>query len=79
MRLTLKRALQIAQEREGYQRCFRKDHGLGEVITYNGVTAPAKFIICPIIQFMPKPTYRFHSKKDFLISSEKAYKQQGWL
>jgi hypothetical protein len=75
----LKRALRIAKEKEGYEQCFRKDHGLGSPCTYDGKTAPAGFIICPIVQFYPKPTYMFHSVKDFLKSSDIAYRKKGWI
>lgn len=77
--LSLARALRIAKEKEGYERCFNPVHGLGKNITYNGRTAPARFAICPIVQFYPKPTYLFHSIRDFLISSEKVYRERGWI
>lgn len=77
--MTLEQALKIAEEKEGYQRCYREDHGLGTMITYNGKTAPCTFLICPIIQFYPKPSFQFHSEEDFMKSCEIAYKKRGWI
>jgi hypothetical protein len=79
MSLTLEEALRIAKEKEGYERCFNPEHGLGEMCTHNGVTAPANFIICPIFQFYPKPTYLFHSEAEFIASCEILYKERGWI
>jgi len=77
--ISLKLALKIASEKEGYERCFRSDHGLNSLITINGITKPAKFVICPIIQFYPKPTFLFHSIRQFCESSERAYQKRGGL
>jgi len=77
--LTLEKALEIAKEKEGYERCLREDHGIGRTITYNGKTDIARFAICPIVQFYPKPTYLFHSVEDFIKSSEIAYRAKGWV
>jgi hypothetical protein len=77
--LSLQEALKIAKEREGYERCFCEAHGLGTSVTYNGKTAVARFAICPIVQFYPKPTFLFHSVEDFLLSSEKVYRERGWI
>lgn len=65
--MTLQKALTIAKA-HGYERCTNQAHGLGTMITYNGRTAEAKFAICPIVQFYPKPTYLFHSEEDFVLS-----------
>lgn len=77
--LTLTRALQIAKEKEGYERCYNRAHGLGDTVSYAGKTAAAKFAICPIVQVYPKPTFLFHSVRDFLVSCEKVYRQRGWI
>ena len=78
-RLSLKRALEIAKEREGYERCRNPSHGFGKPCTYGGKTAPARFVICPIVQLYPKPTFLFHTWHDFVKPSEKVYRERGWL
>lgn len=77
--LTLFQALKIAKEKEGYEQCNRKEHGIGRMITYRSKTAKATFAICPIIQFAPKPTYLFHNEQDFIESCEIYYKSRGWI
>ena len=77
--LTLSQALAISKEKEGYEQCRNPEHGYGKPCTYNGKTAPARFAICPIIQFYPKPTYLFHSWRDFIKSCERYYRTKGWL
>lgn len=78
MKLTLKKALEIAYDKEGYEHCRNRSHGLGSMITVDGITKKARFAICPIIQFYPKPTFLFHSWQQFVKSSEIYFRQRGW-
>jgi hypothetical protein len=77
--VTFDEAVQLAKVKEGYAPCTDPAHGFGKVITYNGKTAPCKFMICPVIQFYPKPSFQFHSKKDFVKSTEELAQRRGWL
>jgi hypothetical protein len=77
--MTVEEALKIAREKEGYEQCHNPEHGFGKDCTYEGKTAPAMFVICPIVQLYPKPSFLFHSEADFLASSESVFRKRGWL
>ena len=78
--MTFNEAVKIAKEKEGYELCKNPNHGYMKPCTYaNGKTALAKVVICPIINFGFSDTYLFHSKKDFVKSSEKFYKLKGLI
>lgn len=76
--LTLEAALGVARDKMNYERCTRPDHGFGKDIEVEGVTAPAVFVICPIVQINPLPTYSFHSEADFLEGMSEFFQQKGW-
>ena len=73
------KAVRIARKKEGYELCTCPEHGFGEDCTYDGKTAPAVIVLCPIVQFYPKPSYLFHSVEDFLKSSDTYYRARGWI
>lgn len=79
MPLTLEEALRIAKDNEGYERCENPEHGFGKQIEVNGVRGKCKFMICPIVQFYPKPSFQFLSEEAFLSSCEDYYKRRGWI
>ena len=76
--MTFEEALEILV-REGYEPCERPDHGFGSTIVVDGVSGPCTFMICPVVQFYPKPTFLFHSKEQFICSTEEMAKRRGWL
>ena len=78
MGLTWKKAVDLTK-RDGYDFCTRPDHGYMKPCTYDGKTAKARIVVCPIVQFGPLPRYSFHSKRDFLVSCDAYFTTKGWL
>lgn len=79
--MTLREAFAVIQHQLGYERCFRKDHGLGKEFTHQGKTAIAKYVVCPIISFYPKPTYLFHTKQEviaFALALDPVWRDTSW-
>lgn len=76
MSFTLEEALKL-ERLHNYERCENPAHGFGKDIIVNGKTAPCKFMICPVVQFYPQPSYQFHSVEEYLKSTETLYRKKG--
>lgn len=77
--LTFKQILKIWKDKAGYVLCYNPAHGYRKLVTIDGKENIARFVHCPLIQFYPKPTYLYHTKRSFIFSSIKYFKEKKWI